>query len=143
MIGVAVKKKKNGLKTIWYFLRPYKSYLFILFSVGLLNGLLETLHIAVLYPILDGTLGVQSGEGGGFLLAIISSVARAIPIDDVVIANSIIFVLLAVLFFLSRMVYLVFSLRITARIVVDNKLKVFQKYIDSDYQFFVDNKQGQ
>ncbi len=143
MSGVIVKQKRNSLKTIWYFLRPYKFPMLFLCIVGALNGIFETLHIAVLYPILDGTLGVQSAAGGGFLMAIINGIAKVIPVDDVVIANGIIFIVLTVLFFLSRMVYLVFSLKTTSRIVVDNKLRVFQKYIDSDYQFFIDNKQGE
>ncbi len=138
-----MKKRGNTLKTIWFFLRPYKFYFLFLLIVCILIGVLETLHVAVLYPILNDTLGTQSGQDSNFFLVIIGNLAKMIPIDDVIIANCIIFVILTALFFLFRMVYLIFSLRVTSKIVIESKQKVFQKYINSDYQFFVDNKQGE
>jgi len=136
-------KRGNSLKTIWFFLKPYKfSFLFLL-VLGILIGVFETLHIGVLYPILNGTLEIQSGQDSNFFISFLGSLANIIPIDDIVIANSIIFILLTVLFFIFRTAYLSFSLRITSKIVIENKLRVFQKYVKSDYQFFIDNKQGE
>ncbi len=131
------------MKIIWCFLRPYKFYFVFLLVVGIAIGILETLHVAVLYPILNGALDTPSGQGGNFFLSAVGYLVKLIPIDDVVVANSIMFIILTVLFFILRMVYLIFSLRVTSRIVTGNMQKVFQKYITSDYQFFVDNKQGE
>ncbi len=131
------------MKIIWYFLKPYKLYFIFLLALGIAIGILETLHVAVLYPILNGTLDIQSGQSSSFFLTIVSRLVRIIPIDDVVVANAVMFIILTVLFFALRMVYLVLSLRVTTRIVIENMQKVFQKYIVSDYQFFVDNKQGE
>ncbi len=138
-----MKKKGNRLETIWFFLKPYKFSVLFLLVLSILNGIFETLHIAVLYPILANTLDAQSGQSSSFFLVFISHLAKVIPIDDVLIANSIMFIIFTVLFFSLRMVCLVFSLRLTSKITIENKLRVFQKYVDSDYQFFVDNKQGE
>ncbi len=138
-----MKKRGNTLKTLWFFLRPYKGTLFGLFIISIVIAISETLHVAVLYPILQGTLDIQSGQDANFFLAVIGNMANIIPIDDVVVANLVVFILLTVLFFVFRMVYLEFSLRVTAKIVIERKEAVFQKYVGSDYQFFVDNKQGE
>ena len=101
------------MKTVWFFLKPYKYSFLLLFILSILIAIFETLHVAVLYPILQGTLDIQAGQDTNFFLVIIGNVANIIPIDDVIIANLVLFILLTVLFFLFRMVYLEFSLRLT------------------------------
>ena len=50
---------------------------------------------------------------------------------------------LAVLVFVSKIIYFYFSAKLTSIIVIDAKKNVFSKCINSDYQFFIDNKQGE
>jgi len=138
-----MKKQRNSLKTIWLFLAPYKYSLLYLFIICVLIAIFETLHVAVLFPILQGTLDIQSGQDTNFFLVIIGNLANIIPIDDVVIANIVVFIILTVLFFLFRTVYLAFSLKVTSKIVTERKQEIFRKFINADYQFFVDNKQGE
>ena len=138
-----MKNQKNSLKTIWFFLEPYKYSFFLLFVICVLIAVFETLHVAILYPILQGTLELQSGLDGNFFLIIIKSLVGLIPGDDIIIANILLFIILTVLFFIFRMIYLHFSLMLTSKIVINCKQKVFQKFVSFDYQFFVDNKQGE
>ena len=138
-----MKKPRDTLGTIWFFLKPYKYSFLLIFIISVLLAITETLHVAILYPILQGTLDIQSGQDNNFFLFMIGKVASILPFPDMVIANIVVFILLTVLFFLFRMVYLAFSLKITAGIVIERKQQVFQKLIRSDYQFFADNKQGE
>jgi len=134
--------KTSGLRTIWFFLKPYKRRLALLVGLCLLVGYLETLHIAVLYPILDASLEMEDGLSGNPFFIVLNSVAGIIPVDSVLVSYCILFILLVLLVFLCRIIYINLSARTTAKVTTDYKLKVFQKYTESDYQFFVDNKQG-
>ena len=135
-------KQSSGLKTIWFFLKPYKFYLVVLIGICLLNGLLETLHMALLYPILNASL--ESGGVGNDnpFFRILNDVAEVIPVDDKLISSCILFAVLTVLYSASRLLYANLSPRVTAKIVREHEQKVFQKYTTSDYLFFIDNKQG-
>ncbi|MFO8100804.1 MAG: hypothetical protein R6U37_01340, partial [Dehalococcoidia bacterium] len=130
------------MKTIWFFLKPYKFYLAVLLGLCLVNGLLETLHMALLYPILNASLEKGSGLSGNYFFDILNDVAELLPVDDVLISSCILFAMLTVLYSASRLLYANLSPRVTAKIVREHEQKVFQKYATSDYRFFIDNKQG-
>ncbi|HUU62612.1 MAG TPA: hypothetical protein VMX96_01630 [Dehalococcoidia bacterium] len=134
--------KQSGLRIIWFFLRPYKSRLAILLGLCLLVGYLETMNIAVLYPILDASLEMDGGLSGNPFFIVLNHIAAIIPVDSVLVSYCILFILTALLVFVFRLEYINLSSKITAKIATDYKLKVFNKFTQSDYQFFVDNRQG-
>lgn len=105
-------------------------------------GIIETVNVAVLYPILTYSLDEQSTQSSNFFFTLINNLAKAIPVDDPLIANCILYIILALLSFLFGIAYVLISTRITSKIVNASKQKIFNKYTNSDYQFFVDNKQG-
>lgn len=134
--------KTSGLRMIWYFLRPYKRRLAILLGLALIAGYLETLLMAVLYPILQASLESPSYLSGNLFFVVLSHIAGIIPVDSVLVSNCIVFIVLTLLVFFIMLVYINLSARTTAKVTTDYKIKVFQKYTQSDYQFFVDNRQG-
>jgi len=139
---VESEAKKSGLRTIWFFLRPYKSRLAILLGLCLLVGYLETMNIALLYPILDASLEMDGGLSGNPFFIVLNHIAAIIPVDSVLVSYCILFILTVLLIFVFRLVYINLSAKTTAKIATDYKLKVFKKFTQSDYQFFVDNRQG-
>jgi ABC-type multidrug transport system fused ATPase/permease subunit len=128
---------------MWFFLKPYKFSFLVILVVSVIIGILETLNIAVLYPILNGTMEIETGQSSNFLLSIVGNISNLIPVDDLIIANCVLFIILAVFFFVFRLLYIFISLRVTAKVVAETKQQVFRKFLDSDYQFFVDVKQGE
>ncbi|HUU64039.1 MAG TPA: ABC transporter ATP-binding protein [Dehalococcoidia bacterium] len=134
--------KTSRLRTIWFFLRNYKGRLFMLLGLAIIAGYLETLLMAVLFPILQATLDQPSYLSGNPFFIVLSHIAGIIPVDSVLVANSIVFIILTLLVFLVMLVYINLSARTTAKVSTDYKKKVFQKYTQFDYQFFVDNRQG-
>ena len=130
------------MQTIWFFLKPYKFYLIVLLGICLASGLLETLHMALLYPILNASL--ESGGVGddNLFFRILNEIAEILPVDDVLISSCILFVALTVLYSALRLLYANLSPRVSAKIVREYEQKVFLKYTISDYRFFIDNKQG-
>ncbi len=137
-----IKKRTHGLKTIWFFLKPYEIYLLILLGLCLIIGLLETLHMALLYPILNASLESGGVGDNNLFFRILNEVAEIIPVDDVLVSSCILFVILTFLYSASRLLYANLSPRVTAKIVREYEQKVFLKYTTSDYRFFIDNRQG-
>lgn len=139
--SIILREKDNSLKIIWFFIKPYKFQFFILFSLGIIMGLFELLNLALLYPILSYST-TKSFNNENFIFNFINIFLKIIPINDILIANSLMFIIFAFLSFITGIVYVILSLRLTSRITIENKQKIYSKFINSDYQFFVDNKQG-
>jgi ABC-type multidrug transport system fused ATPase/permease subunit len=135
-------KKTSALGTIWFFLRHYRRRLALLVGLAVLIGYLETLVIAVLYPILNATLEIDGGLSSNPFFRALDYFAQLIPVDNLLIAYCILFILLVFMVFLSRLIYINLSARTVAKVATDFKIRVFQKFTESDYQFFVDNRQG-
>jgi ABC-type multidrug transport system fused ATPase/permease subunit len=112
--------------------------------VGLcvLIGYLESMHVAVLYPILNASLDLGSALRDNPFLTVLYSLAELFPIDNAIISSCTIFIILTVLIFIFRYLYINLSVKTTAKLSVEYKRKVFNKFTQSDYQFFVDSRQG-
>lgn len=134
--------KQSGPRIIWFFLRPYKLRLAVLLTFCLIVGCLEAVNIAVLYPILDASLEMDGGLSGNPFFIVLNHIAAIIPVDSILVSYCILFILTALLIFVFRLEYINLSAKTTAKIAEDYKLKVFNKFTQSDYQFFVDNRQG-
>ena len=136
------KEKASKLSTLWFFLRHYKRRVTLIVGLAILIGYLETLTIAVLYPILDASLEIDGSLSGNIFFRGLNYLAGLMPVDSALVAYCILFILLVLMAFLCRLVYVFLSTRTIAMIASDFKVKVFHKYTESDYQFFVDNRQG-
>jgi len=140
---ISTKDKLKGLQIIRYFIRPYRRRLVLLASLALLVGYLETLQIAVIYPILTASLDIETSRvTDNLFFSILNKIAELIPVDNLLISYLIIFMLLTISAFILRLSYINLSARTVAKVTIEYKNKVFQKYIESNYQFFVDNRQG-
>ena len=135
-------ERGSGLKTLWFFMKPYKKLLIFLVACCLINGFFETFHIALLFPILSASIETGVGAGDNLYFQILQKLAGIIPVDSILIANCILFLLFTVLVFLSRLAYAYLSARTIAKIVRENEQKVFKKYTELDYRYFIDHKQG-
>jgi ABC-type multidrug transport system fused ATPase/permease subunit len=133
--------KGNDLKVIWFFLSKYKLFFSFLIILAALIGFLETLNVAIMYPILSTGLGAATTVNQ--FLEFINIFIVLIPFDDTLIVYCIMFIILACFVFIFKLLFFYFSVKLTAKIVIDAKQAVFTKCIKSDYQFFVDNKQGE
>ncbi|MFO8009893.1 MAG: ABC transporter transmembrane domain-containing protein [Dehalococcoidia bacterium] len=136
------EKREGSLNTIWLFLKPYKFYLVILLGLCLVTGLLETLHMALLYPILNASLEKGAGPGDNFFFRILNDITEMLPVNDALIANCILFAVLTGVYTAGRLIYHNLSPRVAAKIVREHEQQVFQKYTESDYRFFTDVRQG-
>jgi len=134
--------KQSSLRIIWFFLRPYKLRLAVLLAFCLIVGYLETMSVALLYPILSASLETDGGLSGNPFFIVLNHIAAIIPVDSVLVSYCILFILTVLLVFVFRLEYINLSAKTSATIATDYKLKVFKKFTQSDYQFFVDNREG-
>ena len=132
---------QNVLKTIWFFLSQYKIQFLFLLILATFVGLLETLNVALIAPILSNSLGNQTSNN--IFTNFINIFVKIIPINDTLVKYCILFIALAVFVFLFKIVYFFFSVNFISKIVIDTKQNIFNKCINSDYQFFIDNKEGE
>ena len=135
------KQKETTLKALWFFLIRYKLQFMLLIALAALIGIFETFNVTIMYPILSNGLGTSSTSNP--FLDFVNKFLTIIPVNDLLVKYCILFITLACMVFVGKIVYFFFSAKITSKIVVDTKQNVFDKCVNSDYQFFIDNKQGE
>jgi ABC-type multidrug transport system fused ATPase/permease subunit len=134
-------KEKNGLKIVWFFLSKYRFSFMFLIGLAVFLGILETLNVALIAPILSNSFGSETANN--VFINFINIFINFIPIDDILIKYCILFVIFAFLAFFVKLVFFFISAELNAMIVTNIKQEIFEKCINSDYQFFIDHKQGE
>jgi ATP-binding cassette, subfamily B, bacterial len=132
---------QNVVKKIWFFLSRYKIEYMFLIVLATFVGIIETLNVALIGPIISNSLGSQATNN--IFLNFINTFANIIPINDTLVRYCILFVALAGLVFVFKLFYFFFSVKFISKAVIDTKQNIFNKCINSDYQFFIDNKEGE
>jgi len=136
-----MKEDKTTLKLIWFFVKRYKFRYTFLIGLAICIGILESLNVALVYPILAGGLGINTTSNP--FLSFLNVFRELIPIDDALVAYCIIFLILAILVSACKIFYYYFSEKLASSIIINTKQDVLNKCMNSDYQFFIDNKQGE
>ena len=49
-----MRKKKDALEIVWFFMGHYKLHFMLLIGLAAFIGFLESLNVALMYPILSG-----------------------------------------------------------------------------------------
>lgn len=134
----------DGLHRIIQLLRfysyGYRRYLAALFVLSIVQGFMETLQIILLYPIINATIDFKGSEIAIFepFYAFVQSSVALPPI----VLFSLLFILVVVLTFIISLGYKYLSLYLTKKVITQTKRTVFDKLINSDYQYYVDNTRG-
>ncbi|SCL74264.1 Heterocyst differentiation ATP-binding protein HepA [Methanoculleus chikugoensis] len=134
----------NDLQRILQLLRfysyGYKRYLFALFALSILQGLMETFQIILLYPIINATINFQGSEIA-ILEPFYTFVQNTVDLPAIVLF-SLLFTLIVFVTFLVSLVYRYLSLYLTKKVITRTKRTIFDKLISNDYQYYVENKRG-
>ncbi len=136
--------KFGHLKTILFFIKDYKRYILGVTIFSILFAIFEGLNIAVLFPIMSSVMKEDVAAGGSSgIIRMLNALIRIIPVKDTFIAACI-FVIIAVIFKnIFRYLYMVLSSFASYRIWEDVQKNLFSKYINADYRYFLDHKQGE
>ena len=135
------KRPQSSMSIIWFFLKPYKLRIVVLFILAVLVGGLEAATIAAIYPILGQAFGAEAG--GSIVSTVLGAIANLLPIADEFIAFSVLFLLFAIFTFIVKLIAVKFSVNLSATLVRKNQSEVYSRFIRADYQYFIDHKQGE
>lgn len=124
------------------FFGQYKRKSVILgFSLLIASGL-ETASVAIVYPIL--TVAFEGGvQGGTGVLSFFRMVAGILPISDEFIAFCLLFLILALMTFGAKLFTIRYRLSFSGQLVKKLQKDIFRKFVQADYQYFVEHKQGE
>ena len=136
--------KINYLSTILFFIKNYKRYIFGVLILSFLYALFEGLNIVILFPIISSVIegGVKAGETSS-IITVLNKVIEAMPIKDVFIAACVFVIIVVILKSIFRYSYMVLSVFASYKIWDNVQKRLFVKYINADYRYFLDHKQGE
>ena len=137
-----MEKQKNSFNVIRFFFKPYKLHVLVLLILSLLVGGLEATTVVAIYPILSTAFDTGSGQGN-VILSLFATMANLLPIEDEFIAYCVLFLLIALLAFVVKLISINFGVKFGASLVKKNQSEIFNKFIKADYQYFIDHKQGE
>jgi len=136
--------KFKNLKTIWFFVKNYKRYMFGILVLSILYAFFEGLNIVVLFPIISSVIegGVKAGEGSS-IIGMLNKLIEIMPIKDIFIAACVFVIIIVIFKSIFRYSYMVLSAFASYKIWDDFQKRLFSKYINADYRYFLDHKQGE
>jgi ABC-type multidrug transport system fused ATPase/permease subunit len=137
-----MNKSSIRFDTLKFFFHSNKRQVSLLVVMSLIVGLLESASVAVVYPLLNVAF-----SGGvvrdNFLLTAFSRLAELIPITDTFISYCLLFIILAGLSFLFRLLFIRYRVRFSGTLVQKAQQDIYSKFIGADYQYYIDHKQGE
>ncbi|MDP8230777.1 MAG: ABC transporter ATP-binding protein [Candidatus Gorgyraea atricola] len=136
--------KYKQLKTIAFFLKNYKSYIFGILICSALYAIFEGLNIAVLFPIINSVIkdGMATGEGSK-IIQFLNLLISVVPAKDTFISACIIVVAIVILKNIFRYLYMGLNAFASYKIWDDVQKRLFYNYINADYRYFLGHKQGE
>lgn len=136
------RKKIAGRTVISFFLKPYWKPLVLLFVLSVMVGVLEMIGVATVGPILELGLSIDSDQDN-FILSMIGEAAELFGVDDIFVGYCILFIVVAVTAAVTKFLVVYLRTLVVARMLAKTKRNIFQKYMEADYQYFIDHKQGE
>jgi len=135
-------QKSSKLDILWFFLKPYKLRIAVLFILAVLVGGLEAVNIAAIYPILSAAFDTGAGQSN-FVFSILGAIANLLPVKDEFIAYCIVFLIIAVLTFAAKFAFIKFRVILSMELGRNNQNEIYSRYARADYQYFIDHKEGE
>lgn len=125
-----------------FFFWSNKRQVLVLVVMSLIVGILESATIAIVYPILN--VAFSGGvERDNIILTFFKWMSELLPITDSFISYCLLFIILAVLSFVFRLVFIRYRVRFAGRLVQKTQQTIYNRFVQADYQYFIDHKQGE
>lgn len=129
----------SGWRVLWFFFRSYKLQCLCVLAFMFLSGLLDTINLAALYPIINYGLNLENKNA---FLQNFEKVTKFFVLGNPFLAACVLLIIISVLAFVFKFIYSYSSNKLLTRIVGDTQKKIFDKFISADYGFYVKNQQG-
>ncbi|MCA9405965.1 MAG: ABC transporter ATP-binding protein [Candidatus Omnitrophica bacterium] len=134
-----IKGFRQHARLLWYFFRNYRSSMCGIAGIMFFSGLLESLNLAAIYPILNYGLQLDTDN---IQLRFLNNLIEKLPFDNLFLSSCIFLMIITVFSSLFRVFQHFLSNRLIMRVVKNIQNAIFAKYKNADYQFYVQNQQG-
>ncbi len=134
--------RPRRLRPVWFFFARYAWIYSVLAVLLVLSAALEAVNVGALFPFVGAVLDTGGAEHSGRVLGALSAVVRIIPVRDRVVAASIV---LAAIILLKGVVALTLDGLVaygSGTVVYETKQRIFRRYAQAPYRFFVEQRQG-
>jgi len=135
--------KLSNFKVVYSFIKPYPRYIAVIAFLILIYAALEGLSLGVLFSILESTMDVSQAAAGGKFTVYFDKLINLMPSSDKLIGGCLLLIIVVGLKDIAGYLSQVLGSITGYKIWKDNQIKIFKKYIESDYQQFLDAKQGE
>lgn len=134
----------NEYKIIFWFLKPYRLRVILIFLFLFIYTILETVSIGAFYPLLNNVLSISSTpmNSGGKILEFLNFIVKRLPIAEGTIAASVFLLCLVVGSTLFGFFAESFATWYRYKLFADFLNKVYHKLLNNQYRFFLEKKQG-
>lgn len=133
-------KFKEYFYQLRLFIKGNEYFIFILFIIALMVGLIDALSISLLYPMLS--VGFQINTDNIPIYTYVDKVSSLIPIGSPFVHLGLFFIFLTGISLFLQLLYWKIAFIFQREIIIKTKKAIFSKLNHNDYKFFVDTKQG-
>lgn len=135
-----IMKKAKKRDAMWFFFRQYRHIYLPLLFVTIGYAILESVNISIFLPLFNTVLNNEPSAGKMF--SFFQKVISFLPFKHPFMGVFAIAITVAI----TKEIFGFVRIRLMGdgigKVVCDVKEAIFNKYANSDYQFFLDNKQG-
>ena len=132
---------KTYLKQLCFFVKGLELHVFLLISLAIFIGLIEAFNLSLLYPMLS--VGFEINTNSLPFYYVFETLGTILPIGSPFVNLGVIFIALTFLSLLMQLLYWKIGLKFQTQVMMTAKTNIFRKIKSNDFQFFVDNRQGE
>lgn len=139
-------KTKKTLAPLLYFIKPYPAHIIVLVFLILISSVLEGANILAIFGLLNmvfSPVSYASGASSGKLAYFTIKIINIFPFQNKLLSVIIIVILLIFVKCLFDFLRRYFTSYVSSEIWHDVQYNVFKKCLHANYQFFLDNKEGE
>ena len=130
-------------KVIFFFLRNHIALVIAVLATSLGFAAFESVNVAVIFPVVSSIITGPAPVGDpGRIIQFINQIVNILPFQDLFISACILLITATGLKSICFLLFTYISNKLSQSSRRDLQNKIYTKFILSDYQFFLDHKQG-
>tara|TARA_B100000315_G_C14590893_1_gene595695 strand:+ start:3998 stop:5779 length:1782 start_codon:yes stop_codon:yes gene_type:complete len=130
-------------RMIYFFLREYYRLIICIVISSIGFAVFESFNVAAIFPVVNSIFAKPDHVGNyGKIIHIILNMVNSIPAENLFVSSCLFLIFAAIIKSGFLFSYIYFSNKLSQIARRNLQDRIFRKFIYSDYQFFLDHKQG-
>jgi ABC-type multidrug transport system fused ATPase/permease subunit len=132
------------LNILTFFLKQHPIRLIFIILLAMLASSFEALNVFLLFALFNSLVGLDAANIiGSDIINKVNVLIKMFPVTDSLIAICILVIIFVILKSLFSFSHKLFSAYTAFKIWQETKENIYKKFLDADYQYFLENKQGE